>query len=121
MYHGSARNRQLPPVQVGQVFRFQPPLNFRITGQRARAGTRHIGQGAVEFAGHRQLLGVGRHHLYVPRPHQSPQQAGALRMQVGGDDLRIRIALRQDRSFSSGRRAAVQQALAAAHQFGYKL
>ena len=42
------QDSHLPQLKIVQVFGFEPPLDLRVAGQSASAGTRNVGEDAVK-------------------------------------------------------------------------
>src|SRR5262249_51836478 len=111
-----SQNCDLARLKVGNVFGRKAPLDFRIASQRAGAGAGNIGQDAVESPTERQLTGIGGYYTDIGRLHQVAQQAGAMRMNVGGDELRVLIVFCEQGSLAAGSSAAVEDCLSVPNQ-----
>ncbi len=48
LLHCRPQNRQLAPVQVGEILGLQSPLDLGIVRQSAGAGAGHVGQNAIK-------------------------------------------------------------------------
>src|SRR6185312_8180092 len=77
-----AQNGDLAFLKRREIFRLELPLNFRIAGQRAGAGTGSVDQDAVEQAAERKrMAGVEYDH----RNAQRGERSGAAEMKLAGD------------------------------------
>ena len=103
------KDRDLPLVKVGKIFRLQSPLDLWIAGQCSRAGARDVSQNAIEAIAERKIERVGVDDLHVGRTHAFAQQLGAMRVQLGGDDFRRGITSCDRGGLSPRGGTAIQQ------------
>jgi len=122
--HCGTQNGHLPFLQIGQVLRPEPPLDFRMAGKRAGAGTGHIGEHSIKVPGKRKIAGVRGEDpnvrwicaRFVIHSQEPSQQARAMRMKFDGRDLCIRIAVCHRQGLAAGSRTAIKDARSASRQ-----
>src|SRR5258708_31596120 len=110
------QNFDLARLQVEQVAGRESPFDFWIAGQSAGARAGYVGEDAIESGKKGEVAGVGREHLDVGGFRQLAEQAGAVRVEVGGDHLRSWIFFCEQRGFAAGSGAAVQNLLSGADE-----
>ena len=122
--HSGTQNRNLTLLQIHQVLELESPLDFRITGQRTSARTRHIGEHAIKIPCKRKMARIRGEHMnlrsccirLVIHPQKFSEQARAMRMKLYRRDLRIRSAVRHRQGLAARRGAAVKHARPASRQ-----
>ena len=67
------------------------------------------------------MAGVGGDDVDVPLAGKSAQQAGTVRMQIRGKDLRVRISCRQQSRLAARGGTAIQDSFSPAHQYRHEL
>ena len=111
----------LSGLEIRQIGRFKAPLDFGIARKRTGAGTGDIGQDTLERSGAGVGGGIGGLDFDVCGADALAEEAGTLLVEFEGDDLRTRVALGEDRGFSSGGGTAVEDAVAVTSQEGDQL
>src|ERR1022692_3473216 len=107
--HGErvGEQRRLAGAQVVEIFRFEPPLDFRIAAQRPGAGAGRIHQDAVERAREGQRTGAVEDHQVGGQRLELDE---AVEVQIGGDS--VHVCFQRLRGLVAGRGAEVEKALA---------
>ena len=104
-------------LQVGEIFRREPPLDFRVAGESACAGAGHISENAIKFRREGQIPRIGGDDVDIAgsapvagvvRAQQLSQQARAVGMEIDRSDFRVGIAIGDSCSFPSRRRATIE-------------
>src|SRR5215470_9521243 len=112
MGKGGAQNRDLPRLKVSQILQLQSPLDVRIASESSGSGAGNVGENAVEARRKRKLAGIGNDRADVGFAEERPEQASAVRMQIGCNDRRVWIPPRENRRLAARCCATVENPVA---------
>ncbi len=120
---GGAQDCESGAVQLCEIVGFEAPLDFGIAGERAGAGAGDVGENAIEWAGHGEMLGVGGDDLDLRGMwlQQFLQQAGAMGMKFDGGDCGGGIVVGDGERLAAGSGAAVEDVCSGADEGGDEL
>src|SRR6266513_322426 len=108
-------------MKLEKIARLEPPLDLRITSQRARARARNVYENSIEAHSNRKRPHVSHDHVHVLCRYEPLQQASTMRMQLSRHDGRTRITRRQHPCLSPWGGTAVENVCSCAGKQPHKL